>query len=182
MNVWALNIPSLQLAFCRPATLVCQLFSVANAPMHFMVCWSHCSDRKKVNIPSYSAPNFSLLFLSLFKKDTDVASIADCLQTHWGQVMTKQERRFFFFLSFSLPLSLQTLIGLTGLFNCPQMHRGDSPTLNGFSHSCHFMPARENIGFGVGLTSYSGTSVKPLAHKEFGQDIGVNPQIFWKML
>lgn len=56
------------------------------------------------------------------------------------------------------------------------MHRGDSPTLGGFSHSCHFMPATENIGFKVGLTSYSGTSVKLLAHKEFGQDIEVNLQ------
>lgn len=38
------------------------------------------------------------------------------------------------------------------------------------------MPATEDIGFGAGITSCPGTSVKPLAQKEFGRGTGVNPQ------
>lgn len=144
--------------------------------MHFRDCWRNWSDRKRVDTPSYSAHSFNLPFLSMI--DTVGPSLSPGILRP-SHAQTGKTSIFFFPIFFFL---LHVLVGLTGCFNWPQIQRGDSPTLNEFSHSCHFMPARENIGFGVWSTSYSDTSVKPLAHREFGQDIGINPQILWKML
>lgn len=141
--------PSSQ-TFCRPATLLSTVFS------------SKCSHAfhgllETLLRPENSlspTPSFSFPFLSLLKQDTDVTSIT----VSRGQVMPKHG--WLFFPPPFLPLLQQSLTGLTWLFNWPQMHRGDSPTVDGFSHSRNFMLVRQNSGFGVGLTSYFGTSVK----------------------
>lgn len=126
--------------------LSCQLFTASTVPMHFMLCWNHCSSWKSL----YLTPSFSFPILVY---TGHWCNQYRCLQRP-GHAQTWMA--FFPFL----PLFLQTLTVLTWLFNWPQMHWGDSPTVDGYSHSLSFMPDRENSGFGVGLTSYFGSSVE----------------------
>lgn len=142
MNGWALSTPTHR--HSADQQLSCQLFSAATVPMHFMLCWNHCSSWKSL----YLTPSFSFPFLVY---TGHWCNQYRCLQRP-GHAQTWMA--FFPFL----PLFLQTLTVLTWLFNWPQMHRGDSLTVDGYSLS--FMPDRENSGFGVGLTSYFGSSVE----------------------
>lgn len=148
MNAWALSIPSSQTS-CGPATLLSTVFSSkCSHAFHGLL-----EPLLRMENSLYPTPSFSFPFLSLFKQDTDVTSIP----VSRGQVTPKHGWLFSplpFFL-YSCRLWQCYLDFLTG-----PMHRGDSPTVDGFSHSRNFTLVRENSGFGVGLTSYFGTSVK----------------------
>lgn len=152
------------------------IFNSKYTAIFHTVCWGHCSDRKRSNNPKWTGPNLSLFFLSLLKKCTDIASTAGCWPSPdvLGPSQAQTDKTFF-------PFLFSCLIGLTGLLNWPQMGRDDSSTMNELSHSCHFVLATENIGFEAELASCPGTSVKSLAHKEFGWHIGVNLQALHKM-